>query len=367
MTAGPSGEVINRVDVASYTVPTVEPESDGTLEWDATTIVIVEVTAGSTTGLGYSYAPPAAAAVVADTLAEVVTGGDPLATGASWAAMVHAIRNQGRPGVVSHAISAVDVALWDLKAKLLGVSVAVATGGTHDAIPIYGSGGFTSLSDGELETQLTDWVEKGLGAVKMKVGREPDDDPRRVALARAAIGDDVELFVDANGGYSRTQALALAAEFADLGVTWFEEPVSSDDLEGLGFVRRRAPAGMDVTAGEYGYHLPYFHAMLDAGAVDCLQADVTRCGGITAFLRIGALADARCLDVSAHCAPQLSTHACAGLWHERHVEYFADHTRIESMFFDGVLTPSSGALWPDPQRPGLGIEFKRDDAERYRN
>ena len=357
---------VDRVEVGAYTVPTEQSESDGTLEWAATTIVVVEVSAGTATGVGYTYASAGAATVVADTLAEAVTGRDPMATGAAWAAMVDAIRNQGRPGVVSSAISAVDIALWDLKAKLLGVSVAVLAGGARDFVPFYGSGGFTSMSDDELRTQLTAWVDDGAGAVKMKVGRDAAADPRRVDVARAAVGPDVELFVDANGGYTRKQALALAAEFARRDVTWFEEPVSSDDLDGLRLLRDRAPTGMDVTAGEYGFDLPYFRRMLDAEAVDCLQVDVTRCGGITAFLRAGALADAHCIDVSSHCAPQVSAHACCGLWHLRHLEYFADHVRVERMLFDGVLEPSHGALRPDPQRPGLGIEFKRADAEPFR-
>ncbi len=106
--------------------------------------------------------------------------------------------------------------------------------------------------------------------------------------------------------------------------------------------------------------------MLEAGAVDCLQADVTRCGGITSFMRVGALADARGLDISAHTAPLVSASACSGLWHLRHAEYFADHVRIESMLFDGTLEPIDGALHPDPDRPGLGIELKRADAERFR-
>jgi L-alanine-DL-glutamate epimerase-like enolase superfamily enzyme len=123
---------------------------------------------------------------------------------------------------------------------------------------------------------------------------------------------------------------------------------------------------MDIAAGEYGYDLPYFHRMLAAGAVDCLQADVTRCGGLTAFLRVGALTDARCLDLSTHCAPQVSAHACTGVWHLRHMEYFADHVRLESMLFDGVLTPEGGRLRPDPSRPGLGIELKCTSNEPYR-
>lgn len=357
---------VDRVEVGAYTVPTELPESDGTLTWESTTIVVVEITSATTTGLGYTYAAPAAANVVQDTLSDVVVGSDPMATGATWAEMVHAIRNQGRPGVVSSAISAVDIALWDLKAKILGLSVADLIGRAHDSVPIYGSGGFTSFSDAQLAEQLGGWATQGLAAVKMKVGRDAAADPHRLDVARDAVGPDVELFVDANGGYTRKEALALAAEFAERDVRWFEEPVSSDDLDGLRLVRDRAPAGMDVTAGEYGYDLTYFRNMLAAGAVDCLQADVTRCGGITAFLRVGALADAQCLDVSSHCAPQVSAHACCGLWHLRHLEYFADHIRLESMIFDGVLTPRDGALCPESDRPGLGIDFKRSDAEQFR-
>jgi len=359
-----SARTVERVTADAYTVPTEAPESDGTLTWDSTTIVVVEATSGTTTGIGYTYAAPAAAAVVRDTLAGAVTGRDAFGVGGSWSAMVRAIRNQGRPGVVASAISAVDIALWDLKARLLGVSVADAIGRTHDRVPVYGSGGFTSLRDDDLADQLSGWAGQGLRAVKMKVGRDPDADPHRVDVARAAVGADVELFVDANGAYSRKQALALAGAFAERDVRWFEEPVSSDDLAGLRLVRDRGPAGMDVAAGEYGYDLPYFRDLV--GAVDCLQADVTRCGGITAFLRVGALADAACLDLSAHCAPQVSAHACTGLWHLRHLEYFADHVRLESMLFDGVLEPVDGGLIPDADRPGLGIELKRADAERYR-
>ncbi len=149
-------------------------------------------------------------------------------------------------------------------------------------------------------------------------------------------------------------------------MTWFEEPVSSDDLDGLRMVRSTSPPGLEVTAGEYGYDLPYFRRMLAADAVDCLQADVTRCAGITGFLRVGALSDAHTLDLSSHTAPQVSAHACSGLWHLRHLEWFADHVRVESMLFDGVLEPSGGAVRPDASVPGLGIEFKRQDAERFR-
>jgi L-alanine-DL-glutamate epimerase-like enolase superfamily enzyme len=281
--------------------------------------------------------------------------------------MQHAVRNLGRPGLVAEAVSAVDVALWDLHARLLGVPLVVALGAVHDGTPVYGSGGFTSYDDRTLAAQLAGWAGAGIPRVKIKVGRDPAADPHRVRVARDAIGDDVELFVDANGAWTRKQALAQAELFAGYGVRWLEEPVSSDDLEGLRLVRDRGPAGMDVAAGEYGYDLPYFHRMLDAGAVDCLQADVTRCGGLSALLRVGALCDARSMDLSLHCAPQVSAHAGTAVWHLRHLEYFHDHVRIEGMAFDGVLDPEpDGVLRPDRSRPGLGLQVRTAELERYR-
>jgi L-alanine-DL-glutamate epimerase-like enolase superfamily enzyme len=357
---------VGRIDATAYTVPTDQPESDGTLSWDSTTITVVEAHGGGRTGIGYSYGHRAVADIVRNTLAGVVCGRDTGAVGGSWSAMIHAVRNIGQAGAASMAVSAMDIALWDLKAQLLGVPLAVALGPVRDRVPIYGSGGFTSYSDDDLAGQLGGWAGAGIPRVKMKVGRDPDADEHRVMVARKAIGSGTALYVDANGAYQRKQALAWAHRFADAGVTWLEEPVSSDDLQGLRLLRDAGPAGVDIAAGEYGFTLPYFAHMLGAGAVDCLQADVTRCGGISAFLRIGGLCDAHGIDLSAHCAPLVSTHACAAVWHFRHLEYFHDHVRIESMFFDGVPSPREGGyLAPDRSRPGLGVEFKRADAERY--
>jgi L-alanine-DL-glutamate epimerase-like enolase superfamily enzyme len=356
---------VDSVICSAYTVPTDRPESDGTLRWDSTTIVVVEVRGGGATGLGYSYTDAAAVDLVNRVLAPVVTGRPIGGTGRSWVAMVDALRNIGRPGLGSAALSAVDIALWNLKGCLLQASVATLTPAFRDTIPVYGSGGFTSYSDAELQEQLGGWVEQGIGSVKMKVGREPGRDEVRVRAARSAIGD-ADLFVDANGAWTRKQALSFADRFAEYGVTWLEEPVTSDDLDGLRMLRDRSPAGMDITAGEYGYDLPYFRRMIEAGAVDCLQADVTRCGGITGFLAVGALCDAHTIDLSAHTAPSVSAHACAGVWHLRHLEYFHDHVRIERMLFDGVLTPASGLVRLDHRRPGLGLRLKSQDAEPYR-
>jgi L-alanine-DL-glutamate epimerase-like enolase superfamily enzyme len=279
--------------------------------------------------------------------------------------MARSVRNLGRPGVAAMAISAVDVALWDLKARLLEVPLARLLGAVHDEVPVYGSGGFTSYGVERLQHQLAGWVQDGIPRVKMKVGRDPHADLARVRAAREAIGDQAALFVDANGAYARKQALAQAERFADHDVSWFEEPVSSEDLDGLRLLRDRAPAGIEIAAGEYGYEPSYFRRMLAAGAVDVLQADGTRCGGVTGLLAAGALCQAHQTPFSAHCAPQLHAHACCAIGPLRHLEYFHDHARIESMLFDGALAPERGGLRPDPDRPGLGIELRTHDAEAF--
>lgn len=327
--------------------------------------MLVELQAGGKNGLGYTYADVATARLISDRLQEIVVGGNAMDIPALWSAMRRSIRNLGRPGIGSMAIAAVDTALWDLKAKLLDVPLATLFGAARESIAVYGSGGFTSYSVPELQKQLGDWAAAGIRSVKMKVGRDPTADLDRVRAARTAIGEETALFVDANGAYDRKLALRQAESFATLGVTWFEEPVSSDDLEGLRVLRDRAPAGMDIAAGEYGYDLFYFRRMLEAGAVDVLQTDATRCAGFSEFLRVAALCEANNIHLSAHTAPTLHVPICCAVAPARHVEYFFDHARIEEMLFDGFQPPIDGKMSPNLSRPGLGVEFKRADAERF--
>ena len=356
---------VSRVEVQSFTIPTDFPESDGTLEWDSTTIVLVEVSGGGKRGIGYTYADSAAATLIHDTLAPFIKGMDAMSPPAIYMAMWRRLRNLGRPGICSMAISAVDCALWDLKARLLEVPLVTLLGQVRDAAPIYGSGGFTSYSDRQLAKQLSGWVDQGIPRVKMKIGRDAQRDVERVRVARNAVGRSPELYVDANGAYSRKQAIVQAERFAEFGVRWFEEPVGSDDLEGLRLIRDRAPAIIDIAAGEYGYDIFYFRNMLSAGAVDVQQADITRCGGVTGFLQVAAVCQAHNIPLSGHTAPALHTHVACSVTPFKNLEYFHDHVRIERMFFDGLPQLVNGALRPDLSRPGFGLEFKRRDAEKF--
>jgi L-alanine-DL-glutamate epimerase-like enolase superfamily enzyme len=356
---------IKNLRVSVFTVPTDVPEADGTFWWNKTTMVVVDITAGNQTGIGYTYGDEAVACLIHKSFANLLQNKDALAIGEIWSAMLWQVRNLGRPGVASMAISAVDNALWDLKAKLLGVPLVVLLGKCRDRVPIYGSGGFTTYSIPQLQRQLAGWAAQGIRMVKMKIGTHPEQDVDRVRAAREAIGPEVQLFVDANGAYSRKQALDMANQFAKFDVRWFEEPVSSDDLEGLRLIRDRAPARMEIAAGEYGYDQYYFRRMLEAGAVDVLQADATRCEGITGLMRAGVLAQSFQIPFSAHTSPSIHSHPCCALTEVRHIEYFHDHARIEHMFFDGAATPVNGFLVPDLSRPGMGLELKRKDAQRF--
>jgi len=366
--AAADGPAVTQIAAAAYLIPTDAPEADGTLTWDATTMVLATARAGGAEGIGWSYAAAAARNVITDVLAGAVIGRSALDVPGSSEAMIRAVRNIGRPGIAATAISAVDIALWDLKARLAGCPLARLLGQARPSVPVYGSGGFTSYDAQQTRDQLAGWVERDhIPRVKIKIGESWGSNERRdterVALAREVIGEGTELYVDANGGYTVGQAVRVADRLADYGVTWFEEPVSSQDLAGLAAVRRQVLP--DVAAGEYSWSLADSAQLIAAGAVDCLQLDVTRCGGFTEFLRGAALAAAHNLQVSGHCAPNLHAHAGVAVPNLRHVEYFHDHQRIERMLFDGALDPDGGILTPAPE-PGLGMTLREADAEKYR-
>ncbi|WP_230533081.1 enolase C-terminal domain-like protein [Microvirga roseola] len=356
---------IKEVTARAYRVPTDAPEADGTFAWERTTLIVVQVKAGGKAGLGYTYSSMAAVQVIASTLAPVLMEEDAFSIPRLWQAMVGQVRNMGWRGIAATAISAVDVALWDLKARLLGIPLPHLFGLARKEVPIYGSGGFTSYSDERLQDQLGAWVhENGCRFVKMKIGSKPRRDLARMKAAKESIGDSA-LMIDANGAFDRKEALLFAEQAADLGVIWFEEPVSSDDFAGLRLLRDRAPTPVEIAAGEYGYEPFYFKRMMDAGAVDVVQADATRCCGYTGFLKVAALADAEPLPLSAHTAPSLHLPVCCAAPRLRHIEWFHDHVRIEQILFDGAPDAKGGVIRPDLSQPGHGLIFKSEDAERF--
>lgn len=346
--------VVDSVHTAVYRFPTGRPEADGTLSWDATTAVTATIRAGSRQGLGWSYSSGAAAAVIVDHLGPAITGRDVMDVPGCWAAMHRTCRNLGTRGLVMQAISAVDIALWDLKAKVLNVPLTELFGRASQTIPVYGSGGFTTLTDAELGAQITQWADAGCTAMKIKIGEswgsDIDRDLARVTTFRELAGPAVDLMVDANGGYRAGQARRMGRALDRLAVVWFEEPVSSDDIPGLAAVRA-AVAG-DVAAGEYA--ADGYDAARLCPVVDCLQLDATRCGGYTGWLRGAALAAAHNLEISAHCAPSLHAPVAGSVPNLRHVEWFSDHAALEPILVEGAPTVHDGAIHPR-SAPGHGM------------
>jgi L-alanine-DL-glutamate epimerase-like enolase superfamily enzyme len=346
---------ITGVETAVYRFPTPEPEADGTFEWHATTAVTVTLEAGGCTGLGWTYSSRAAAAVVEDELAPHVLGRSALDVTDGWSAMRRAVRNLGSTGMAMQAISAVDVAWWDLKARLLGVPLGDLLGRCRDEVPVYGSGGFTTLDDDGLADQVDGWAQAGCTAMKIKIGEswgsDPERDLQRARQLRRLAPEGTQLMVDANGGYTVGEAVRVGDRLDDLGVVWFEEPVSSDDLAGLAAVREALTS--DVAAGEYAATPDDVTALLPV--VDCLQLDATRCGGYTGWLRGATLAEAAHLQVSAHCAPSLHAVVAAAVPNLRHVEWFVDHARLEPQLLDGIPEVSDGALRPRHDGTGHGM------------
>lgn len=361
--------LVEMLDVMALRIPTSAPEADGTLQWDATTMVVVRAVSEAHTGLGWTYGPTACAELIASELVPIVQYRPVMDIAGTWLSMVQAIRNATRPGVAGYALSAVDTALWDLKARVLGLPLHHLFGAVRDRVPVYGSGGFTTYSQAQLAEQVGRWIdEHGIGRVKIKIGeswgRREERDLERVAFTRKIIGDDVGLLVDANGAYGRKQAVRMGQRLNGFDVEWFEEPVSSDDLEGLRAVRARV--GADVAAGEYGGDLTYFRRMCEAGSVDCLQVDASRCGGFSEWIRVAALAASHHLEVSSHCAPNLHRHVAATTMNLRHLEWFHDHVRIESLLLDGAVQPTDGCVHVDEELPGNGLSLRETDAEEFR-
>ncbi|HEX2934782.1 MAG TPA: enolase C-terminal domain-like protein [Bacteroidales bacterium] len=356
---------IASIEVNTYKIPTDLPESDGTYVWDHTIMILVTVSGGGKSGIGYTYGNEVIAPYIQNKLASLIVGKDILDIEYLHNLMFRQIRNDGNCGIAYMAISAMDIALWDLKARILELPLASLLGKASESIAIYGSGGFTSYDNNQLTQQFEQWAKEGIQYMKMKIGREPKQDIDRIKTAKTAIGNNT-LFVDANGAYTVKQALKMAEEFIKYDVQWYEEPVSSDNTDGLHFIRAHTPACINISAGEYGYTLSYFKKMLEAQAVDVLQADITRCGGVTGFLKAGHLCQAFGIPFSSHCAPALHANVATALPNFYIAEYFHDHVRIENEFFDGMPAPTNGRLFPNSDKYGLGLELKTHDVVKYR-
>ena len=344
----------------------------GAYEDGATSIFIRIKTDEGIEGFGIADPRPAHAirVIVERELKELLIGQDPFNIEKIWNEMFWKIRNYGRKGVAIQALSATDVGLWDLKAKALGVPLYRLLNPMYDSVPVYGSGGWTNMTEEELIEEATGFVEQGFSKVKMKVGmnfgQEEREDIKRLAAVRKAVGDDIEIYVDANMGYNVKQAIRMTRIFEEYNVGWLEEPVLADNIEGLAEVTRASD--IPIATGENEYTRHGFKELIAKRGADIIQPDVARVGGVTEWMKVAALADSFGLQIAPHGIPEVHLHLCMAIANLKVVEYFDGGWGSVGManFFTEIPLPVNGMWTPFPDKPGLGFELDPDAVVKYR-
>jgi L-alanine-DL-glutamate epimerase-like enolase superfamily enzyme len=316
---------------------------------------------------GLGVGQPGARELIERTLKELLVGQDPLCHEKLWDDMFWRVRGFGRKGLAFCAISAVDIALWDLKGKAFGVPLYRLLGPYTDSVPIYGSGGWTHFTEAELVAEQLGYVERGIPRVKMKVakdfGQAEAEDLRRLAAVRRAVGDGVEVYVDANNGYYAKQAIRLARRFEEYNVGWFEEPVLADDVAGLAAVARAID--LPVATGEHEYTKYGFRELIAQGGADIVQPDVGRVGGVTEWLKVAHLAHAFNLPVAPHAVQLVHLHLACATPNLKVVEYLGVAEEVDRVWYTEFPAPKDGRWSPSPDRHGLGLALDPTAVKLY--
>jgi L-alanine-DL-glutamate epimerase-like enolase superfamily enzyme len=316
---------------------------------------------------GLGVGTPESRAVIERSLKPLLVDQDPLCHEKLWDDMFWRVRGFGRKGIAFNAISAVDIALWDLKAKAFGVPLYRLLGPYTDTVPIYGSGGWTHFTEAELIAEQMGYVERGIPRVKMKLakdfGQAEEEDLLRLAAVRKAVGDGVEIFVDANNGYYAKQAIAMGRRFVDYNVRWFEEPVLADDIQGLAAIAKAIE--IPVATGENEYTKYGFKDLISQGGADIVQPDVGRVGGVTEWMKVAHLAHAFNLPVAPHAVQLVHMHLACATPNLRVVEYLGFSEEADKIWYTEFPEPKDGMWSPYPDRPGLGLELDPAAVKKY--
>ncbi len=344
-------------------VPISPPIADSTHVLRFMDLILVEVCAGEFSGssymLSFDYGPVLLKGIVDYELKRHILGMEADDIRAVYERNLQATEYIGREGVAMWGTAAIDVALWDLLARRLGVPVALLFGAHTRAVPVYGSGGWISYSDEQLADEVSRYVSRGFAGVKIKIGDQEDRDVERVRAVRQAIGPNRKLMVDANQGLTLERALRLARRLEDCQLEWFEEPFAKDDLEA--YSRLAQASETPLAAGEREFGIPPFRRLVLARCISVVQPDLFRVGGVTGWRIVAALADSHLLRLAPHFYREYDAHLAAGQPNLIAIESFDWlDPLLESPFEvrDGL------AIVPD--RLGFGVTFKQEAIREFR-
>lgn len=344
--------------------------SDSTRRVETIGFAVVEVTTDAgIRGIGVTYHEVGGEAIrefVKYAVRPRLIGRSPFETEALFEENSHYMRGVGRKGLAFCAYSAVDIALWDIKGKALGLPLYRLLGGGDPNVPIYASGGWTSYSTEELVAEAKNMVARGYKKIKLKVGvdggRNPSEDVRRVAAVREAIGPDVGFMLDANNVWRAAAAVQFANRVREYNIEFFEEPVFADDIPGLAEFKR----GTDIplATGEHEYTRYGARDLLLGNAADIIQCDVTRVGGYTEMLRVIAMAQAWNKGFAPHGMEHMHMHLVAAASNGMYLERLFMFEEVVRNVYKNAPEPVNGIL-TIPDKPGLGLELNEDYLREY--
>jgi len=316
------------------------------------------------TGVSITYGGSLTKVLIEDTLKPMVIGEDPLNSERIWEKMYWATLQYGRRGAAISAISTVDIAIWDLKGKIFNLPVHRLLGGHRDTVPSYVTGVDLHYTNDELVEEVTDYVRSGFKMIKIKLGRkDPNEDLERVKLVREAIGPNIDLALDVNNGWSLHTAMRMAKKFEEYDIYWLEEPILADEIENLAKLARET--SIPIAVGENHYTKWEFRQLMEQGSAEVVQADIGKCGGVTEFIKIAAMADAYGLPICPHHTEYIDVALVAavpnGLFHECVHEFFEPMGKL----FINPIIPKNGEISPS-SKPGFGIELNDKIIERWK-
>ncbi|MDT1063624.1 mandelate racemase/muconate lactonizing enzyme family protein [Paracoccus sp. CPCC 101403] len=357
------------------------PFESASMRFDRRAHVLVEVECDDgTVGWGECLGPARPNAAVVAAYAPWLIGQDPLATERHWATLYNALRDQGQRGLTITALSGLDMALWDIKGKALGVPVSTLLGGRwRDSVRAYATGSFKRDGVDRVEDNATEMAQRraeGFHACKIKIGFDPAEDLRVIRAVREAIGPDMRLMIDANHGYTVSEAIRVGRAAAEYDIDWFEEPVVPEQLSAYAEVRAGQP--IPVAGGETWHTRWGMWPAIQSRAVDILQPDIAGCGGLSEAMKIAALASLHGVRIVPH-VWGTGVHIAAALQfmaaqvpdpvRVNPVEPIMEFDRTHNPFRQAVLkTPIEAVkgLVAIPSAPGLGIEINRDALAEFR-